>query len=98
MYQRINLSTYLGCIDRLVSNEVKVRIETLLSDEEFLELIEVKHGKSNGLKRAVNLSTRSDTEPCLKQEVSHILEVGKIGTRELRKNHATRRARNQARK
>ena len=44
-------------IDRLVSNEDKARIEALLSDEEFLELMELKHGTSKGLNRAVNLST-----------------------------------------
>jgi len=31
-------------IDRLVSNEDKDRIEALMSDEEFLALMEVKHG------------------------------------------------------
>ena len=46
-----------------------------MSDEEFLALLEVKHGKSNGLNHAVNLSTgivirQEVTESCSKQVVS----------------------------
>ena len=51
--------------------EDKAKIEALLSIEEFLALLEVRRGMSNGLNHVVNLSTGI----VIQQEVSHIPEV-----------------------
>ena len=68
-------------IDRLLSNEDKARIETLLSNEEFLALLEVKYSTSKGLNQAVNFSAGSIIQQEVpksgsEQEVNQILEVG----------------------
>ena len=65
---------------RLVSNEDKAMIEALMSDEEFLALMEVKHGTSNRLNHAVNPSKdiviqQEVAEFCITKEVCSILEV-----------------------
>jgi len=51
--------------------EDKAKIEALLSIVEFLALLEVRRGMSNGLNHVVNLSTGI----VIQQEVSHIPEV-----------------------
>ena len=65
---------------KTVVREDKEKIEVLLSTEEFLALIEVKHSSSEGLNHEVNFSTGNIVQqevqkPCSEKEVNHILEA-----------------------